>query len=293
MRIRRTLLFIPGNNPAMLFNSTIFGADSIILDLEDAVAPGEKDAARMLVKSFMKNLDYDGVETIVRINSLQTSYWFKDLEDIIPLRPYAILLPKTQSKQDVYQLDSALNEIEKRYGFMGETKIIPLLESALGIELAYEIAGASKRVETLFLGAEDLTADLGAKRSKKGLEILFSRSRIVIAARAAGITAIDTPFTDANDDEGLVEDAVLARELGFSGKAVISPRHIDQVNKVFSPSPREIEYAQRVIAAIESAEKEGKGVISLDGKMIDAPIVARARQVLATVDGIKGGKGNA
>lgn len=288
---RRSLLFVPGNSPGMLLNAGVFGADSVIYDLEDAVAPGEKDAARVLVRKTLQTLEFQGVERIVRINSLQTPYWKEDLRQIIPCRPDAVLLPKAQDAREIREVDDFLGEIEEKKGLTpGGCKIIPLIETALGVEQAYMIARAGARVDAIFLGAEDLTADLGAKRTKKGDEIFYSRSRVVVAARAAGVTAIDTPFTDVYDDEGLLLDAALAKELGFSGKAVISPRHIEYVNRVFSPSEEEIAYAAKVIEAIEKAEKEGKGVLSLDGRMIDAPIVSRARQVLEAAKG-RGGAG--
>jgi citrate lyase subunit beta/citryl-CoA lyase len=282
MRIRRTLLFIPGNNPAMLINGTVFGADSVIYDLEDAVSFGEKDAARFLVEEALKSLPPSQVERIVRINSLETPFWEKDLEAVVPQRPDAILLPKAETGEGIKKLAGYLTQMEKDLGIEpGRIKIIALVESALGIEKALEIALADPRVEALFLGAEDLTADLGARRSKTGEEILYSRCRVVTAARAAKIAAIDTPFTDVDDEEGLVKDSITARNLGFSGKAVISPRHIPFVNRVFTPKEAEVKQAQRIVAASEKAREEGKGVISLDGKMVDAPIVNRAKQILA------------
>jgi citrate lyase subunit beta/citryl-CoA lyase len=288
MGLRRSLLFIPGNSPGMLLNGAVFGADCVIYDLEDAVPLNEKDSARILVRNVLSALD-EIVERIVRINSIQTPFWKSDLDMIIPHKPEAILLPKTQGKEDVQEVDDYLLDIEKKERLVpGLIKIIPLIETALGVEKAFEIAKASPRVDMLFLGAEDLTADLGAKRTKKGDEILYSRSRIIVAAKASGIAAIDTPFTDVNDEEGLIKDATFARELGFNGKAVISPRHIEDVNRIFSPSEEEISYAKRVVEASERAQKDGKGVVSLDGKMIDAPIVVRAKQVLKMADRIKG-----
>lgn len=286
MGLRRSLLFVPGNSPGMLLNAAVFGADSVIYDLEDAVPPSEKDAARILVRNTLQALVPRRVERIVRINSLQTPFWKEDLRQVIPAQPDAVMLPKTQGEGDIREVESCLAEIEQKEGLKpGGCKIIPLIETALGVEQAFAIARTGARVAALLLGAEDLTADLGARRTKKGDEIFYSRSRVVVAARAAGIMAIDTPFTDVNDDEGLVKDAILAKELGFNGKAVISPRHIEHVNRVFNPSQEEIVYATRVIEASEKAAREGKGVVSLDGRMIDAPIVSRARQVLELAKG--------
>lgn len=289
--MKRTLLFVPGNNPGMLLNADIHGADGIILDLEDAVSTDQKDAARILVRNALKTLNYKGCNVIIRINPIGTDYWQSDLDEMIPLKPYAILLPKTCEVSDVQTADEYISEIEKKNGIeAGAVKIIPLIETALGLENSFAIARASKRVVGLFLGAEDLTADMRSIRSKAGEEIFYSRQRIVSAARAAEVDAWDTPFTDVNDDDGLLYDAQFAKELGFSGKASISPRHVAGINTVFSPSAAEVEYAMRVIEVIEEAKAQGKGAISLNGKMIDAPIVNRAKNVLEMNRLIKGGK---
>lgn len=289
MSMRRSMLFIPGNRPGMILNAQVFGADSVIFDLEDAVPPNEKDAARILVGSMIGHLDRGAAGMVVRINASHTAYWKTDLEAVGPWGPEAIILPKCQEEADVGVVGEYLAVIEGGLGLAaGGIRIIPLIESALGVENAGRIAGASSRVAALLLGAEDLAADLGVRRTKSGREIFYSRSRVVIAARAAGLAAIDTPFTDIDDDEGLIEDATLARELGFSGKAVISPRHVAAVNRIFSPNEEEVAAARRIVDAGERAEKEGRGAISLDGKMIDAPIVARARQIIQAAISIGG-----
>lgn len=280
--MRRTMLFLPGNNPRMIMNGGLLGADSIIFDLEDAVAPDEKDAARELVSKALKALDFRKCEIIVRINALDTAYWEEDLEKIIPLAPDVIMPTKVSDGDYIRRLDEKMSREEEKAGILtGKTGIIPLLETASGIENAYEIARASKRMKALYLGAEDLTADLRAPRTKEGKEIFYARGRIVCAARAAGIEVYDTPFTDVEDMEGLEKDTKAAKALGFTGKAVISPRHVDCVNEIFSPSQAEIQYAGMVIEAIEKAKAEGKGAVSLNGKMIDAPIVERAKIVLS------------
>lgn len=288
--MRRTMLFLPGNNPNMIMNGEFLGADSIILDLEDAVAPDDKDAARKLVRNALTYMTFGGKEIIVRINALNTPYWEEDLESIIPLNPDVIMPTKVSDREYIQTLDAKITEIEKEAGLpLGKIKIIPLLETALGIENAFEIAQASSRMEALYLGAEDLSADLRCPRTKESAEILYARGRLVCAARAAGIEAYDTPFTDVEDLEGLEKDARVAKGLGYTGKAVISPRHVDIVNTVFSPSQAEIDYARDVFAAIEEAQRQGKGAISLRGKMIDAPIVQRARLVLEAAATIEGG----
>jgi citrate lyase subunit beta/citryl-CoA lyase len=281
------MLFLPGNAPKMIINGNYLGSDAVIFDLEDAVAPDQKDAARLLVRNVLSALEFDRVETIVRINSIDTPYWQKDLEAIVPCRPNIIMLPKTGQAKDVEVVDDYLTVLEAKLGMEeGTVRLMPLIETALGIENAYFIASDRKRVVALFLGAEDLTADLRCKRTKEGREIDYARSRMVNAARAAGVDVYDTPFTDVNDDEGIVADATYAKSLGFTGKASISPRHITAINTVFSPTKADIAYAYEVMDAIAEAKAQGKGAIALRGKMIDAPIVARAQQTIAAAEAL-------
>ena len=278
----RSMLFLPGNNPNMLINGNCLGADAVIFDLEDAVAPAEKDAARILVRNTMRYMDFGSCGRIVRINSIDTPYWRKDLDQIMPYKPDLILLPKSGSAADVLAADEYMTALEEKLGFEPNTVgLMPLIETAMGVENSFAIATATKRIQALFLGAEDLTADLRCKRTKEGREIEYARTRLVVAARAAGVEVFDTPFTDVNDDEGIVVDAELAKALGFSGKASISPRHVEVINRVFSPTLAEIDYAYEVIEAIRIAKEQGKGAIALRGKMIDAPIVARAERTIS------------
>ena len=288
--MRRSMLFLPGNSPNILLNADFLGSDSIILDLEDAVAPTEKDAARILVRNAITSLGYTR-EVIVRINPVESPYWQKDLRAIIPVKPDMIMPTKVGCAADVKIVADFITQLEKEFGMEeGGVKMIPLIETALGVENAYEIASADSRVTAIFLGGEDFTADMRCKRTKEGTEIFYARSRMVLAARAAGVDVYDTPWTDVEDYDGLIEDAKFAKSLGFTGKSSISPRHIPFINEVFSPTEEEIQYARDVFACIEKAKAEGKGVVSLRGKMIDAPIVARARQVLEAAEAIKGGK---
>ena len=280
--MRRSMLFLPGNNPNMLINGNCLGADAVIFDLEDAVSPAEKDAARVLVRNTLRSMDFSGCERIVRINSIDMPEWQKDIDALLPQKPELFLLPKTGSAEDIRTVDAYLCQAEDRFGLSRNTVgLMALIETALGVENAFGIATASDRVRALFLGAEDLTADLQCKRTKESREIAYARGRLVVAARAAGIEVYDTPFTDVNDDAGIEADAALAKALGFTGKASISPRHVETINRVFSPSLQEIDYAYAVMDAITLAKKQGKGAIALHGKMIDAPIVARAGQTIA------------
>lgn len=290
--MRRSMLFLPGNTPNMLINGNCLGADAVIFDLEDAVSPSEKDAARILVRNTMRYMDFMGCEIIVRINSIDTAFWKKDIKEILPYKPGLILLPKTGCAADVLEADAYITEVEEALGFEKNTVgLMPLIETALGVENAFQIATATKRVKALFLGAEDLTADLQCKRTKEGREIEYARTRLVVAARAAGVDVYDTPFTDVNDDEGIWTDAQLAKALGFTGKASISPRHVEVINSVFSPTQKDVDYAYEVMEAIRLAEEQGKGAIALHGKMIDAPIVNRAKQTIAMAEALGMGRG--
>ena len=282
--MRRSMLFLPGNNPNMLINGNCLGSDAVIFDLEDAVAPSQKDAARILVRNTLKYMDFRGCERIVRINSIGTPYWKEDLKQLLPYKPDLILLPKTETAEDVCKVDDFMTELGS------ETGLMALIETAWGVENAFQIATASPRLKALFLGAEDLTADLRCKRTKEGREIEYARHRLVVAARAAGVDVYDTPFTDVNDDEGIVTDATYAKSLGFTGKASISPRHVEVINAVFSPTQKEIDYAYEVMEAIALAKKQGKGAIALYGKMIDAPIVNRAMQTISMAEALGMGR---
>ena len=292
--MRRSMLFLPGNTPNIIVNGEILGADAVILDLEDAVAPTEKDSARILVRNAIGRMGFGKCEVIVRINSIDTAFWKKDLDTIIPVKPSLIMPPKTSCAADVLAVDEYITMLEEKLGMEKNTVgLIPLIETALGVENAFNIASASGRVKAIFLGGEDLTADLHCKRTKEGNEIAYARSRMVMAARAAGVEVYDTPFTDVNDDEGIVADATYAKSLGFTGKSAISPRHVKAINAVFSPSQKDIDYAYEVMEAIRIGKRQGKGAVALRGKMIDAPIVARAQQTIAMAEELGLGRSEA
>ncbi|MDD4081337.1 MAG: aldolase/citrate lyase family protein [Eubacteriales bacterium] len=278
----RSLLFVPGNSPAMLQNADIHGADALILDLEDAVALKEKDGARALVKHAVKALNFGGLPLVIRVNPLGSPYLEDDLLAMVPLRPAYLMPTKVSGAGDIQRISARMAEIEASRGMKsGCVGLLPLIETALGVENAFRIASSDPRVQGMLLGAEDLASDLGAARSKAGREIFYARGRMVMAARAAGILVFDTPFTDVDDEEGLEKDAGFAKSLGFDGKAAISPRHVAAINLAFSPTVVEINYAREVMAAIPKGEEAGLGVVSLHGKMVDKPIVERAKRVLA------------
>ncbi|WP_138204862.1 HpcH/HpaI aldolase/citrate lyase family protein [Haloimpatiens lingqiaonensis] len=276
-RLRRTMLFMPGNNPGMLQNAGILGSDSIILDLEDAVSITEKDGARILVREAIKNVDYSNVEVVVRVNPLDTEFGPKDIDTIARVKPDVIMVPKATEEQ-IKEVDNMISKIEKEEGFEeGSIKLFALIETAFGLETVYDVIKASKRIEGVLLGGEDLTSDFGVKRTKQGDEILYARNKVATACRAMRVDAIDTPFTDTNDYEGLRLDTMKAKGLGMTGKSSINPRQIDTIHSVFAPTEDEIKHAIRVLEAKEEAESEGKGVFSLDGKMVDAPVINRAK----------------
>lgn len=289
--LRRTMLFIPGNNPGMLQNAGVLGADSIILDLEDAVSLTEKDSARILVGKAIETVDFGASEIVVRINPLTTAYGLKDLEAMAAVKPHAILLPKADEEQ-IKQASETLNRLEKEHNIpTGSIKLIPLIESAFGLESIEAVIKASSRNVGILFGGEDYTADMGVRRTFEGEEIAYARNRVAVACKAFGIDAIDTPFTDVDNFEGLRLDTLKARNLGFTGKAAINPRQVEPIHSAYAPELAEIRHALRVLEAMETAEKEGKGVFSLDGKMVDAPIINRARQTveLAKLLGMIGG----
>ena len=274
--LRRTMLFIPGNNPGMLQDAAILGADSIILDLEDAVSLTEKDSARILVREALKTIDYSQVEVVVRINPLSTDFGSQDVEVIARVKPDMLLIPKA-NEEEIRLVDKMLDQIERDEGYpTGSLKIMALIETAYGLVNVYSIIKASKRVVGVLLGGEDLTWDLGIQRTKEGEEIFYARSKVATVCRALKVDCIDTPFTDIGDDEGLTKDTAKAKSLGLTGKAAINPRQLEIIHSVFAPTEAELKHALKVLNAMEQAEKEGKGVCSLDGKMIDAPVINRA-----------------
>ena len=280
-RLRRTLLYVPGNMPSMLQNIPVFGADAVIIDLEDAVPIGEKDAARRLVRRFLDGYRDRTQEILVRINPLDSPWAQDDLREVLPARPDGLRLPKADTPEVVERLDTLLTEFEEELGIeIGSFGILPSIESALGVIHATDIARSSTRLIGLAFGAEDYTASLEIDRTKGGEELMNARARIVWAAKAAGIQAIDSIFADAKDMDGLRRETEAVKALGYTGKSLVNPRQIEVVHEVFAPKQAEIDYALEVIEAIQRARTMGTGVISLGGKMVDAPVVKRAYNIL-------------
>jgi citrate lyase subunit beta / citryl-CoA lyase len=282
-RLRRSLLYVPGNMPSMLQNIPIFQADVVIIDLEDAVPHFEKDAARRLVRRFLEGYRERDKEILVRINALDTPFARDDLREVLPARPDGVRLPKADTPELVERLDTTLTEFEESLGLpVGTFLVLPSIESALGVSNCMDTASASDRLLGLAFGAEDYTATLEVERTKGGEELLIARSRVVRAAKAVGIQAIDSIFADVNDVEGLRRETELVKGLGYVGKSLVNPRQIAVVHEVFAPKATEIAYAREVVDAIRRARELGTGVIALRGKMVDAPVVKRALRVLRT-----------
>ena len=280
-KLRRTMMYVPGNNPSMVKDAHIFGADTVMFDLEDSVSLNEKDSARFLVYNALKNLDYEGTEIAVRINGLDTPFGREDLEAIVRVRPHIIRLPKAETAEDVRNVELIIREIEEKEGIpVGTTKMMAAVESAIGVLNAREIATASSRLVGIAIGAEDFVTDMRTTRSLEGIELLTARSQVLFAARAAGIYALDTVFSDVNDEDGFTNEVKHIKQLGFDGKSVINPRQIDVVHSIYTPTQQEIEKSNRIIKASEEALRRGYGVVSLDGKMVDKPIIERAKRVL-------------
>ena len=287
-RLRRTMMFVPGNNPGMMADAHIYGPDSIMLDLEDSVTLAEKDAARLLVYHALQSVDYGQTEMVVRINPLSTPFGRKDIEAVVRAGVHVIRMPKTETADEVREVEAEIERVEERLGCLGRTQIMAAIESALGVVNAYDIATASKRMMGIALGAEDYCANLKTQRTPSGNELQLARQTIVVAARAAGIDALDTVYSNLNDMDTFRAEVEYIKSLGFDGKSIINPRQIEVVNEVFAPKEKDIAKARTILAAIKEAEERGSGVVSVNGKMVDKPVVIRAQRTidLAIASGI-------
>lgn len=282
-KLRRSLLYVPGNMPSMLQNIPLFECDAVLIDLEDAVPLNEKDAARILVRRFLESYKDRNKEVFVRINGLETKWAQDDLRVVLPGMPDGFRLPKADSPEIVERLDTLLTEYEEELGVaVGHFKILPSIETAQGVINATRTARSSTRLIGLAFGAEDYTATMEIERTKGGEELFNARMNVLWAAKSAGIQAIDSIFADVNDMDSLRRETELIKRLGFTGKCMVNPRQIEVIHEVFAPKQAEIDYALEVIDAIKRAREMGTGVISLKGKMIDAPIVIRSARVLRT-----------
>ncbi|HLZ43962.1 MAG TPA: aldolase/citrate lyase family protein [Candidatus Sulfotelmatobacter sp.] len=283
-RLRRSRLYVPGSEPKYFINAALHGADGIILDLEDSVHVNQKDAARLLVRNALRAVDFSHCERMVRIN--QFPLGLEDLDEVVPESPDLILIPKVENPKQVLTAHSRITEIKADYGITRPIWLMPILESALGIENAFAIAQASEQIVALTIGLEDYTADLGVVKTSAGTESLYARQRVVNAARAAGVQAIDSVFADVGDLEALRQWAANSRALGFEGMGCVHPTQIAVIHEAFAPTCAEIERAQRIVMAYNEAQQKGLGVVSLGSKMIDPPVVQRALKLIARAQAI-------
>jgi len=273
-RMRRSRLYLPGNEPKFFVNAAFHEPDAVILDLEDSVAPREKDAARVVVRNALRALDFGRAERMVRINQLPAG--LDDLDWVVPCNVHVILIPKCESADQVKAVDSRIAEIRERETIENPVYLMPIMESALGAIRAFDVASASDNVIALAVGLEDYTADIGTQRTLEGRESFWARSQVVNAARAANVQPIDTVFSDVGDMEGLRASVLEAKALGFDGKGCIHPRQIAVIHEAFAPADAEVTKAGKIVLAFEEAEAAGLGVVSLGTKMIDPPVVKRA-----------------
>jgi citrate lyase subunit beta/citryl-CoA lyase len=265
----------------MIKDIYIYQPDSIMFDLEDSVSLTEKDAARFLVSEALKQVDYQGIETVVRINGLDTEFGLEDLELIVQAKPDVIRLPKTEKAEDVWEVEKIIENLEDKYNIdKGSIKMMAAVESALGVLNASEIAKSSKRLIGIAIGAEDYVTNIKTERSPEGIELLFARSKILNAARAYNIAALDTVYSDVDNMEGFRKEVEHIKQLGFDGKSIINPKQIEIVHEVYNPKVEEVEKALEIWDTMQKAKEEGQGVVSIRGKMIDKPIIERAKRIL-------------
>jgi citrate lyase subunit beta/citryl-CoA lyase len=277
-RRRYSRLYIPGNTPGLMINAGLHSSDGIILDLEDSVAPGKKDEARILVRNALRQIDFRGAERMVRINKGETG--IKDLQAVVPQNVNLILIPKCEVKEEIKSVENKINEIRKKHQMTKKISLMPIIESALGIENCFEIACSSGNISGIVIGLEDYTADLGVSRTPEGKESLYARTRLINAAKAAGIQPFDSVFSDVTDMEGLRLSVLDSKALGFEGMGSIHPRQIAVINEGFAPDNDEIEKSKKIIIAFEEARENGLGVVALGSKMIDQPVVVRAQKTI-------------
>lgn len=283
-RIRRTMMFMPGNKPKMLNNGASYGANCLILDLEDAIAVTQKDAARNLVAFALRELDFP-CEIAIRPNHISTPYGLDDLKVVLPAKPDIIRLPKVESAEEIKMVSNMIDEVEAKEGFTpGTIKMMAAIETVKGMRQAYQIATASPRMVALAIGGEDYITDLQTHRTEHGIELFFARSQLLAAAREAGIQAIDTVYSNVKNMDGFREEVTRIKEMGFDGKSVVHPSQIAVVNEIFTPSDDEIRHALKVVKASADAAARGVGVITVNGKMIDGPLITRAERIIAQAE---------
>ena len=280
-RLRRTMMFLNAQKPGLIKDPYIYKPDSIMLDLEDAVAEKEKDAARFSLFHALKEINYRGIECIVRINGLDSDLWEEDIRCAVAGGADGIRIPKTETAEDVKKVEKAVEDAEKEFGIEpGKVLIMAALESAKGVLNALDICKASDRLFGIALSGGDYTKDLQTHITGTGVELMGARQHMIIAARAAGVQCFDTVYTDLDDMEGFVKDVETIHLMGFDGKSIINPRQIAPVHKIYTPSQKEIIFAQKVVKEIDEKKALGIGVFTVDGKMIDIAFYDGAKRTI-------------
>ncbi len=281
-RLRRSMMFLNAQKPSLIKDPYLYGADSLMLDLEDAVAVTAKDTARFSLYQALKNVDYRGCERVVRINGLDTEYWKEDIRCAVAGGADVLRIPKTEDAKMVKAVEDAVLAAEHEFKRTeGSTLLMAALESAKGVMNAYEVCTSSERMIGIALSGGDYTKDLQTKITGTGVELMGARQHMIIAARAAGVQCFDTVWTDLDNLEGFRKEVMLIKDMGFDGKSIINPRQIPIVHEVFTPSMKEIVFSEKVIREIDSKRKEGIGVFTVDGKMIDIAFYDGAQRVIA------------
>jgi citrate lyase subunit beta / citryl-CoA lyase len=277
-RFRFSRLYLPGNSPGLMINAGLHSADGIILDLEDSVAPVKKEEARILVRNALRQINFYGAERMVRIN--QGVRGLEDLHFIIPNNVNLILVPKCESADTIKRIEAEISAVKKKTNISDQVFLMPIIESAIGVENSFDIARSSENIVAIAIGLEDYTSDIGVDRTIDGNESFYARTRLVVAAKAAGIQPIDSVFTDVGDMEALKRTVQTSKALGFEGMGCIHPRQIPVIRQGFAPDAAEIEKSKKIVLAFEAANREGLGVVALGSKMIDPPVVARAQKTI-------------
>lgn len=280
-RLRRTMMFLSAQKPTLLCDPYIYGPDSLMLDLEDAVAEGEKDAARFSLYHTLRERDYRGTERVVRINGLDTPYWAEDIRCAVAGGCDAIRIPKTEKAEDVRRVEERIDAAEAEFGIpKGKTLIMAAIESARGVLQALEICESSPRLFGIALSGGDYTKDLQTHITGTGVELMGARQHLIISARAAGVQCFDTVYTNLDDMDGFRKEVEMIRLMGFDGKSIINPRQISVVHEIYTPTEKEIIFAEKVVQEIETKKAQGIGVFTVDGKMIDIAFYDGAKRTL-------------
>lgn len=287
-KLRRSMLFVPGSNAGSLSTAFIYKPDSVMFDLEDAVALTEKDAARLLVYQAVQHPAYKDIETVVRINELDTVFGLRDLEAAVRGGAHIVRLPKTETADEIHVLEAEIEPIEKECGRpVGDTKVMAAIESASGVVNAVAIAKSSPRMVAIAIAGFDYLVDMHTRRSN-GLEpeLFYARAAVLHAARAAQISAYDVVYGNVDDDEGFLREVAIAKDLGFDGKSLIHPKQVELLHRAYAPTPAEVDYAKRVLAAADEAHRKGLGVVAVDGKMVDPPVIDEAEMTLEMAEAV-------